>query len=118
MDKNHAQENNQTILLDQFYYENWTIRQLAKRVHTNECYLKKDFKTLTGMTIGDYRKHKRMQQAVILLKQGVTTPDIANQLGFNSHDYFLKTFVKFYQCQPRDYQHMQNNQNQPQPSSL
>lgn len=88
------------LLLDKYYYKNWTTRQLAQRVGTNECYLKKAFKQLTSYSLGEYRVHKRMESAKELLAQGEKTATIAHKVGFNSTEYFVKVFLKHFGYHP------------------
>lgn len=88
------------LLLDQFYHQNWNIHRLAQKVGTNECYLKRSFKQLTGQTLGQYRTQKRMQAAKELLHQGQTVAKVAEQTGFNSNDYFVKVFAKYFGYSP------------------
>lgn len=98
---NHAYQ--AKLLIDEFYDKNWTIRELAQKTGTNECYLKSDFKKLTAQTIGDYRTHKRMQLAIKFLQEGLSIATIANKLGFNSTQYFNRVFCKYYGFTPDKY---------------
>lgn len=88
------------LLIDEYYHQNWTIRELANKSGTNECYLKSQFKQLTTQSIGEYRTQKRMQVAYDLLKQNISVPHVACQTGFNSTDYFIKVFKNYYGCHP------------------
>lgn len=83
------------LLLDQFYFENWSTRELAKKVHTNESYLKKQFKRLTGMSINAYRTHIRMKKAKSMLASGMSSQEVASRLGFTNHYYFKKVFSAY-----------------------
>lgn len=88
------------LILDQFYNQNWSISQIAQKVGTNECYLKKAFKQLTSQTLGQYRTSRRMQAALPLLAQGHKVAKVAQLTGFNSNDYFIKVFTKHFGYSP------------------
>lgn len=92
------------ILLDQDLAPNWTIRQLARKVGSNECDLKRTFKALTGSTIARYRERQRMQHASTLLQQGENDLQrIADALGYQK-DYFVRVFRKTYHHHPKEHQ--------------
>ncbi len=74
-----------------------TISSLAKRVGTNECYLKKGFRDKTGMSIGEYIRHLRMGNALELLEKGRhTITEIAFAVGYTNPSHFSAAFKKFY----------------------
>lgn len=80
------------LLIDQFYHQNWSTRELAKKVGTNESYLKQHFKALTGQSLNHYRTEKRMHLAQEMLDKGMASYEVAYQLGYNSHQYFKKVW--------------------------
>lgn len=72
-----------------------TIRELARKVAMNECYLKKGFKALVGKTIHEYQQGLRITKAKELLQQeGQSVSDVANILGFSSISHFSTAFKK------------------------
>lgn len=72
-----------------------TIKELARKVAMNECYLKKGFKTLTGKTINEYQQHLRITKAKELLQQqGQTVSEVASTLGYSSISHFSTAFKK------------------------
>ena len=72
-----------------------TIRELARKVAMNECYLKKGFKALVGKTIHEYQQGLRIGKAKELLQQeGQSVSDVANILGFSSISHFSTAFKK------------------------
>ncbi len=79
-----------------------TINELARFSGTNACYLKYEFKQLTGVTIHQYRLKIRMQQALQMLSDNQTSVHIiAAQLGFGSTDYFIKVFKSYFGHHPK-----------------
>jgi len=72
-----------------------TIRELARKVAMNECYLKKGFKALVGKTIHEYQQGLRITKAKELLQQeGQSVSDVANILGYSSISHFSAAFKK------------------------
>ncbi len=81
-----------------------TISSLAKRVGTNECYLKKGFRSQTGMSIGQYIRKLRMARALELLETGQhTISEIAVAVGYTNPSHFSAAFKKFYGKTPSRY---------------
>lgn len=72
-----------------------TIRELARKVAMNECYLKKGFKTIVGKTIHEYQQELRITKAKELLQQqSLTVTDVANTLGYSSISHFSTAFKR------------------------
>jgi AraC-like DNA-binding protein len=72
-----------------------TIRELARKVAINECYLKKGFKSITGKTIHEYQQDLRITRAKELLQQqGHSVTDVANMLGYSSISHFSTAFKR------------------------
>ncbi|GAA0528330.1 AraC-like DNA-binding protein [Chitinophaga japonensis] len=72
-----------------------TIRDLARRVAMNECYLKKGFKAMYGTTIYDYFQKERMEKAKSLLyEKGMSVSDVAILMGYSCISHFSTAFKK------------------------
>jgi AraC-like DNA-binding protein len=83
------------LLLEQHLDQPLTIRELARKVGMNECYLKKGFKTISGKTIHDYQQDLRINKAKELLnKQGLSVTEVANILGYSSISHFSTAFKR------------------------
>ncbi len=81
-----------------------TISSLAKRVGTNECYLKKGFREQTGLSIGKYIRDLRMGNALELLETGrYTIMEVAFAVGYTNPSHFSAAFKKFYGATPSCY---------------
>jgi AraC-like DNA-binding protein len=82
-------------ILDAHYDERLTIKDLARKVAMNECYLKKGFKTLTGSTIHDYVASRRIASARHMLQsEGRSVTEVAASLGYSSISHFSTAFKK------------------------
>ncbi len=72
-----------------------TIKELARKVATNECYLKKGFKEMFGTTIFDFYQGQRMEHAKFLLyDKGLSVTDVSSLLGYSSISHFSTAFKK------------------------
>ena len=72
-----------------------TIKELSRKVATNECYLKKGFKEMFGTTIFDFYQGQRMEHAKYLLyDKGLSVTDVSSLLGYSSISHFSTAFKK------------------------
>ena len=72
-----------------------TIKELSRKVAINECYLKKGFKELFGITIFDFYQSQRMEHARYLLyEKGLSVTDVSMMLGYSSISHFSTAFKK------------------------
>lgn len=80
-----------------------TIKELARKVATNECYLKKGFKEMFGTTIFDFYQSQRMEHAKYLLyEKGLSVTDVSGLLGYSSISHFSTAFKKHTGLKPCD----------------
>ncbi len=92
------------LLIDSDVKNNQTIRQLANISGTNECYLKKEFRVLTGFSIMDYRQRQRMRHAQMLLVQGELNLDVlAAKVGYQNTAHFVRIFRRHIGVHPKEY---------------
>ena len=72
-----------------------TIKELSRKVGTNECYLKKGFKEMFGTTVFDFYQSQRMEHAKYLLyDKGLSVTDVSAMLGYSSISHFSTAFKK------------------------
>ncbi len=72
-----------------------TIKELSRKVAINECYLKKGFKVMFGITVFDFYQEQRMEHARYLLYQnGLSVSEVSAQLGYSSISHFSTAFKK------------------------
>lgn len=73
-----------------------TIPELSLQIGINQCYLKKGFKEIFGMTVYDFVQEQRMFKAKLLLKQNkYSVSQVAEQIGFSSTSNFSTAFKKY-----------------------
>ncbi len=72
-----------------------TIKELSRKVATNECYLKKGFKEMFGTTIFEFYQSQRMEHAKYLLyEKSLSVTDVSALLGYSSISHFSTAFKK------------------------
>jgi AraC-like DNA-binding protein len=72
-----------------------TIKELSRKVGTNECYLKKGFKELFGTTVFEFYQGQRMEHARYLLyEKGLSVTEVSALLGYSSISHFSTAFKK------------------------
>jgi AraC-like DNA-binding protein len=80
-----------------------TIKELARKVAMNECYLKKGFKEVFGTTIFDFYQQLRMEHAKYLLHdKSFSVTDVSSMLGYSSISHFSAAFKKHTGLNPCD----------------
>ncbi len=80
-----------------------TIKELSRKVATNECYLKKGFKEVYGTTIFEFYQQQRMEHAKYLLyEKSLSVTDVSALLGYSSISHFSAAFKKQTGLKPCD----------------
>ncbi|CCF16762.1 bacterial regulatory helix-turn-helix s, AraC family protein [Brevibacillus laterosporus GI-9] len=108
----HLQKNEEKIkmiqhtvhYMEQYYYEDLTVEQLANMAGMVRWQYSQQFKTLTGQKPTDYLVHLRIKHAKKLLCNS-TEPlsKISRQIGFKDEYYFSRCFRKLTGNTPREY---------------
>lgn len=83
--------------------EKISLDDLAQKFFVNKYYLSHRFKSLFGITLSDYIKQKRLSLAKSLLRQGVSVTLAGERSGFNSCNYFIRTFTRSVGISPKQY---------------
>ena len=71
------------------------IGRVAAHFQYNSDYLTQVLKAETGMTLGGYINHMRIQEAKnLLINSDMRISEIAFAVGFGDEKYFMRTFKK------------------------
>lgn len=93
-----------TRAINERYYENISLSEMAELVHMDVAYFSKFFKKSIGANFKDYLSQVRMKHALRdLLKSEKTITRIAVDNGFFSTNGFNKKFKEDYQMTPSDF---------------
>ena len=89
--------------IHEHYCEDVNLEDLAKIVYVSSYYLSHLFRDEMGVTFKDYLSGVRIEQSKILLKEGLSVEDVAERVGFNDSNYFIKIFKKYVGITPSKY---------------
>ncbi len=93
---NNAIEYMEAHLLEDIHAED-----VAGHVHISSFHFQRAFNLLTGMTIGEYmRKRKLSLAGEELTKEGAKVIDVAIKYGYESPESFSKAFFRFHKITP------------------
>lgn len=90
--------------IDVHYAEHLALDALANQFFISKFHLSREFKRITGNTIGNYILDKRIGQAKTLLRFSTESLDeISRSCGFTDSGYFIKVFKKAENLTPNQY---------------
>ncbi|MBN6187587.1 AraC family transcriptional regulator [Aneurinibacillus sp. BA2021] len=90
--------------INEHYKEDLSVKQVAEQVNLSATYFSRLFKKETGHSFVYYVTFIKMQRAVWLLRHtNLTIEQIAEELGFNTPNYFSGTFKKYAGLTPSEY---------------
>ena len=88
-------------------HKSLTVSELADHVALNETYLSKLFKKEMKCSVSEYIRNEKIEEACWLLKYSdKTSIEIATDLSFSSHSYFISVFKKVTGTTPKEYRNM------------
>ena len=86
-------------------FEKIRLEKMAKELGYAAYYLSKRFKAETGISLNDYIKEQKVEQAKLLLsKTGASIAEISDRLCFSSPSYFCAVFKQHTGMAPSEYQ--------------
>jgi AraC family transcriptional activator of mtrCDE len=74
----------------------WTLEFMAKEAALSRTTFVETFKAVSGWTPGQYLTWWRMQLAWSLLKDGESSAEVANKVGYKSESAFSRAFQKMF----------------------
>lgn len=83
--------------------EDLSIEAIAGRFYLSRYYLMHRFKEITGCTVHDYVRQKRLAAAARALTAGKKPSEAAEISGFADYSAFLRAFKGLYGVSPRQY---------------
>ncbi len=91
-------------LLDNYYYINFSLSDLAKRNAMSVSTISHHFKEKYGVGIIEYKINRQIDEAKNLLKiSDMNIVEIGTAVGFNSPSYFTKVFKERIGSSPSEY---------------
>lgn len=89
--------------IDKNLHSKITLTDLSYECGLSKDYLSQLFKKITGSTVTEYIKKRRLSSAKVLLDRGTSISDAAYGLGFCSESYFISCFKNEYGMTPKEY---------------
>lgn len=79
------------------------LSEVARIAHCSEYHFKRLFSILSGYTLSEYIRNRRLTMAALELKQlNLKVIDIAQKYGYQSPDAFTRAFQQFHSVTPSD----------------
>lgn len=89
---------------DRLSDEEFNVEALADAVGLSRAQLHRKVKELTGLTVGEFIRNQRLQQAARLLAQGDTTvSQVTYAVGLTNPTHFATAFKKYFGVTPSAY---------------
>ena len=76
--------------------------EIADSCGYSPFYMQRIFAMLTGMTLGEYLRARRLSEAAVRLQRGESVLDTALLYGWDSPESFARAFRRFHGCAPLD----------------
>lgn len=82
----------------------YNIETLCNEVGISRAHLHRKMKEMTGISISEFIRNLRMEQAARLLKeQKLNVTQVAFTVGFNNQSHFSTVFRKYFGMTPREF---------------
>lgn len=103
--KQHTEIVGKTMeFIQRSYRQNLSIKEISTNVYLSPGYLSTIFKTETGLTLYDYITQIRMEEAAkLILNSEGKIQDVAQAVGYNNTQSFIRFFKKTYKMTPLEY---------------
>lgn len=85
------------------YYKNIRMEDIATQLHISRAYLRNIFFESEGISPKSYLIDLRLNQAKLLLKNGLSIKETASSVGYEDAFQFSKIFKKHIGCSPAEY---------------
>lgn len=90
------------IIENNIQNEYFSIENLHRELALSYAHTYRKIKEATGLTPSVYIRIKRLERACFLLKNtDLNITEIADKVGFNTHNYFSKCFSIHFGCTPK-----------------
>ena len=86
--------------MEQHLLENVSADDVAAAVHMSSFYFQKGFRLMSGYTVGEYLRNRRLYLAALDLLSGEKVIDAAVRYGYDTPESFSKAFRRFHGVLP------------------
>ncbi len=82
-----------------------SVEEIAQMCFVTPAYFRKLFREYAGMSPAEYRIHRKIQRAKLIMERSeITVAELAEQLGYEDPSYFCRIFKKIEGISPSVYQ--------------
>lgn len=85
-------------------YKSLKVQDIVKNFYLSESSLRSKFKKETGFSLIEYIHRRKIQEACLLLRSGLTPTDVSTALNYYDYAHFQRTFKKYAGCSPKTFQ--------------
>lgn len=89
--------------IEEHLTEDFRIDELAANCFLSPFYFQRLFRSVTGHSVEQYIKARRLKYSTELLKQDKQINEVALSCGFKSSEHFSRVFKEIYKITPSDY---------------
>lgn len=101
---NHSEKIDDIIrYISEHLSERITLDDLTRRFYLSKYYLCHEFKRVTGFTVFDYIRYKRILSAKMKFQNGQMINEVCRELGYEDYSNFYRTFKKITGMSPKEY---------------
>lgn len=88
--------------IEEHLTEDITPEDVCQQVYVSNFYFQKGFKIITGYSIGEYIRNRRLYMSALdLVSTDMKVLDLALKYGYETHESFTKAFSRFHNHSPR-----------------
>ncbi|MGN1246570.1 MAG: two-component regulator propeller domain-containing protein [Muribaculaceae bacterium] len=95
--------NIEALVVENIPNSDFSVTDITEALHISRSMLHYKMKTFTNMSMGDYIRRKRIDEACRLLKSGYNVSETADMTGFSDYSTFSKAFKKLIGVAPSFY---------------
>jgi len=89
--------------IDENYMKNLSLDSIAEHFHITPYYLSRMINNKIGRNFPDILAERRIREAKVLLRRGVSIKEVTYMVGFSSQNYFGKSFKRLTGMTPSEY---------------
>lgn len=90
--------------IDTKCFEKITLKEIAAQTFYNPAYLSRLFRAQYGISLSEYIKKKRMEEAAkLLIESDLNNEEIMNRVGYTDRKQFYKSFKEIYHLTPTQF---------------
>lgn len=80
-----------------------SVEEVAEQVHISPMYLQRGFQIMTGYTIGEYIRNRKLYNAALdIIKSKEKIIEVAYKYGYETPESFTKAFTRFHGVTPSE----------------